>query len=162
MTVSSVFSATSLYQPENQALFQQQAQDFNTLASALQSGNLSTAQSAFTSWQQDLTSIAPPNQQSTQQSQPFGSNSQANSDFQSLSSALQSGDISSAQQAFANLKQDLQSSGSSGSVHRHHHHHRTGTQNNSNTGIGAQGTATSAAATAAAAQAIGGTLNTQA
>jgi hypothetical protein len=159
MTVSSVFSATSLYQPENQALFQQQAQDFNTLASALQSGNLSTAQSAFTSWQQDLTSIAPPNQQSTQQSQPFGSNSQANSDFQSLSSALQSGDISSAQQAFANLKQDLQSSGS---VRGHHHHHRTGTQNNSNTSIGAQGTATSAAATAAAAQAIGGTLNTQA
>ena len=160
MTVSSVSSATSLYQPENQALFQQQAQDFNTLASALQSGNLSTAQSAFTSWQQDLTSIAPPNQQSTQQSQPFGSNSQANSDFQSLSSALQSGDISSAQQAFANLKQDLQSSGSVRG--RHHHHHRTGTQNNSNTGIGAQGTATSAAATAAAAQAIGGTLNTQA
>lgn len=159
MTVSSVSSATSLYPPENQALFQQQAQDFNTLASALQSGNLSTAQSAFTSWQQDLTSIAPPNQQSTQQSQPFGSNSQANSDFQSLSSALQSGDISSAQQAFANLKQDLQSSGS---VRGHHHHHRTGTQNNSNTGIGAQGTATSAAATAAAAQAIGGTLNTQA
>jgi hypothetical protein len=159
MTVSSVSSATSLYQPENQALFQQQAQDFNTLASALQSGNLSTAQSAFTSWQQDLTSIAPPNQQSTQQSQPFGSNSQANSDFQSLSSALQSGDISSAQQAFANLKQDLQSSGS---VRGHHHHHRTGTQNNSNTSIGAQGTATSAAATAAAAQAIGGTLNTQA
>jgi hypothetical protein len=160
MTVSSVFSATSLYQPENQALFQQQAQDFNTLASALQSGNLSTAQSAFTSWQQDLTSIAPPNQQSTQQSQPFGSNSQANSDFQSLSSALQSGDISSAQQAFANLKQDLQSSGSVRG--HHHHHHRTGTQNNSNSGIGAQGTATSAAATAAAAQAIGGTLNTQA
>jgi hypothetical protein len=159
MTVSSVSSATSLYPPENQALFQQQAQDFNTLASALQSGNLSTAQSAFTSWQQDLTSIAPPNQQSTQQSQPFGSNSQANSDFQSLSSALQSGDISSAQQAFANLKQDLQSSGS---VRGHHHHHRTGTQNNSNTSIGAQGTATSAAATAAAAQAIGGTLNTQA
>jgi hypothetical protein len=160
MTVSSVSSATSLYQPENQALFQQQAQDFNTLASALQSGNLSTAQSAFTSWQQDLTSIAPPNQQSTQQSQPFGSNSQANSDFQSLSSALQSGDISSAQQAFANLKQDLQSSGSVRG--HHHHHHRTGTQNNSNSGIGAQGTATSAAATAAAAQAIGGTLNTQA
>ena len=147
----------------NQAWFQQQAQDFNSLAGALQSGNLSTAQTAFTSWQNDLTLIAPSNLQSALQSQPFGSNTQANTDFQSLSSALQSGDLSSAQQAFASLKQDLQSTGGSGSVHRrHHHHHSAQTQNNGSSGVGAQGTATSATATAAAALGIGGTLDTQA
>jgi outer membrane protein assembly factor BamD (BamD/ComL family) len=98
MTVSNVSSTTSPYQ----ANFKQRFQDFKALASALQSGNLSGAQQAFTTFQSDLQQT----QQSGQNSQPFDPNSPVGKDFQALQSALQSGDLSSAQQSFATLRQD--------------------------------------------------------
>jgi hypothetical protein len=54
------------------------------------------------------------------------------SDMDTLGQAIQSGDLSSAQTAFAKLQQDSQS------VHGHHHHHhkqvaKDGTSSNSST-----------------------------
>jgi hypothetical protein len=95
--------------------------DFRSLDSALQSGDLSSAQNAFATWQQSLpSSVAPNSSLTTQQTGPFGQNSKANSDYQALGSALQSGDVAGAQKAFASLKQDLHGTGQ---AHHAHHHH---------------------------------------
>ena len=87
------------------------AQAFSTLSQALQSGNLSAAQSAFATVQQDVQQRA---------SQPHGhhhrhgggggggQDNQAVQAFDSLSQALQSGNLSAAQTAFASLQQDIQ------------------------------------------------------
>jgi hypothetical protein len=159
MSVSSVSSVTNPSQNTIQSWYQQQYQDFNSLASALQSGNLSGAQIAFTAWQRDLQSIVPSNLQAAFQNQPFGSNSQANSDFQALSSALQSGDVSAAQQAFASLKQDLQSAGGVHRRHHHHHHHpQTGNKGDTDDRKQSPGSVPFAAAT----QSVSGSLNAQA
>ncbi|HZL42464.1 MAG TPA: hypothetical protein VFD66_04215 [Verrucomicrobiae bacterium] len=120
MSVSGVSSATNSYLKQIQSQWQQQMQDIKTLGSALQSGNLTRAQNAFAAWGQDLQPNTAATTDTTQQNAPFGANSQANSDFAALSTALQSGDISGAKQAFASLQKDLQTAGS---VHGHHHHH---------------------------------------
>jgi soluble cytochrome b562 len=73
------------------------------VSSALQAGNISQAQSALAKFQKQLSGNSP-----TAPSQPFGSNSQANSSYQSLVSSVQSGNLSAAQQAFSSLKTDLQ------------------------------------------------------
>ena len=54
-------------------------------------------------------------------------------DFQNLGTALQSGNITTAQQSFAQLLQDKQNVNQTqrttpSQVHHHHHHHATGTQ----------------------------------
>jgi len=99
------------------------SQDFQAIGSALQSGNLSTAQTALSTFQQALQAAAAQNSVS----QPFGKNTQANSDYQSLSSALQSGDLTSAQKAFASLQTDLKPTQTSSlAIHGHHHSHGSG------------------------------------
>ena len=113
-SISSVSSTTNLYQPTNQNGYGQFIQDFQAIGSALQSGDLSSAQSALATFQQNLQG----NSQTTS-SQPFGQNSQANSDYQNLVSALQSGNLSNAQQAFASLQTDLKAAHRG---HGHHHH----------------------------------------
>jgi hypothetical protein len=117
-TISSVSSATGLYQPANQGSFSQSVQDFQAIGSALQSGDLTSAQSALAAFQQDL-----PASSQTSSNQPFGANSKANSDYQSLVSALQSGNLSNAQQSFASLQTDLKATSKS----HHHHHHSSST-----------------------------------
>ena len=112
-TISSVSSTTNPYQTANQNGLTQFIQDFNSLGSALQSGDVSTAQSALATFQQDL-----PGNSQTQTNQPFGKNSQANTDYQNLTAALQSGDLNGAQKAFASLQTDLKA------THKGHHHHR--------------------------------------
>jgi len=159
MTVSNVSSVTNTTPAANASWYQQQFQDFKALASALQSGDLSGAQSAFSSWQSDLQSIAPSNAQSQVQDQPFGSNTKANSDFQALSSALQSGDISGAKQAFANLKKDVQSANGAKGAHRGHHHHRVKPQND---GDSTQSSTSTSTSTTAVDLATGTTLDAQA
>jgi hypothetical protein len=109
--LSSVSSTSDPYRSTSQTDFGQTIQDFNALGSALQSGSLSTAQSALSSFQNDLQSNS-----QTSTSKPFGSNSKANADYQSLASALQTGNVSAAQQAFTNLQTDLKS------AHKTHHH----------------------------------------
>jgi len=84
--------------------------DFNTLAQSLQSGNLTGAQQAFAALQQDIQSIGHTQggQQTSQSSQQTSQTSQQNNDFNTLAKALQSGDLTGAQQAFTSLMQDAQ------------------------------------------------------
>ena len=99
-------SASSIYQ-QLQAYRQQRLADLADLGKALQSGDLTGAQSAFDA----LTALgqAGPNKNG----QTF-SRTDREQDFQALGKALQSGDLAGAQSAFANLsatfgKQDQQS-----------------------------------------------------
>jgi hypothetical protein len=121
-TIAGVASMANPYQSTDQSGFGQIVHDFNSICNALQSGNVSAAQSALSAFQQDLQGNS-----QTSASQPFGSNSQANTDFQSLVSSLQKGDLSSAQKAFASLQTDLQSAQTSPKKgHGGHHHHGGG------------------------------------
>jgi hypothetical protein len=94
--------------------------EFKSLASALQSGNLSDAQDAFSQIQ--IPGITTQNTQPVVGTQDSGKQTQIKSDFDALGKALQSGDVKSAQDAFKKLTQNMQSTGK---VH-HHHHHRGG------------------------------------
>jgi hypothetical protein len=122
------------------------ASDWTSLGQALQSGDMTSAQSAFGKLQSDLASAAestsgaqgghhhhhhhggvgkaqavysamqPGNATSTTQ----GTGSAVSTDIAGLKQALQSGDTSSAQDVLARLEQDLQSSAQS-MGQRHHH-----------------------------------------
>ena len=74
--------------------------DFQSLSTALQNGNLTAAQNAYASIQSD--------QQNQQGPQP-PPNSQIAKDFSALGDALSSGDLSGAQAAFSSLQTDIQS-----------------------------------------------------
>ena len=115
-SISGVSNTSNAYQTSTQNSPWQAFKDFQAIGSALQSGDLSTAQSALTTFQQLL-----PNNPQVSTNQPFSKNSPANTDFQSLTSALQSGDLSGAQKAFASLQTDLKA------AHKSHHHHHHGT-----------------------------------
>lgn len=125
--ISSTSSATAAYQasvanaPQNGI-----RQQFMQLQNALQSGNLSSAQAAYSTIQQSI--------QSGSGSQSLlAGNSQISSDFQALGQALQSGNLSAAQSALTTFQQEMQSLGGSrsggsgaGGVHRHHGKHFNG------------------------------------
>jgi hypothetical protein len=113
MNVSGVSSATNPFSNYLQSKYNQQIQDFQGLASAVQSGDLSTAQTALTAFQKDIQNN-PQGPLATALSDP---NSQISKDFQALQTALQSNDATSAQSAFATFAQDLQA------LHHHRHHH---------------------------------------
>ena len=128
-SISSVNSTTNPNQTTNQQSgYTQIAQNFQAIGSALQSGDLSSAQSALAAFQQALQGNSQSNSQ-TSSSQPFGKNSQANKDYQNLTSALQSGNLSTAQKAYASLQNDLKAAATAAtatkSAHRGHHHHRS-------------------------------------
>jgi hypothetical protein len=123
MNISSVNSASAQWQSIAQSGSNQRAQDFQSLRSALQSGDLPGAQQAFANLQKNMQSssqTASPANSTPSQTTP---SSTVGKDFQALQSALQSGDLSGAQTAFATLKQDLQSLRATKGAHRHHHHH---------------------------------------
>jgi len=144
-SISSVNSTANPTPPANQANFAQVVKNFQAIGSALQSGNLSSAQSALAAFQKALPANSQANAQ-TATDQPFGKNTQANTAYQNLTSALQSGNLSTAQQAFASLQNDLKSAaptGSAQSAHRGHHPHRS----SSATGSTASTTASATSAT---------------
>lgn len=118
-SISGLSSAASLYpyQTTNPSSTGQLRQNLNAVGTALQSGDVSGAQSALTTLQQTLA-----NNPQSSTSQPFGTNTAANSDYQSLVGAVQSGNVSDAQKALANLQTDLKS----GHAHGGHHHHGGG------------------------------------
>jgi hypothetical protein len=107
--VSSVSSAANPYltglPTAIQANFGQTIQDFQAIGVALQSGNLTSAQTALAAIQKDF-------QTGTQSASitPFGTNTQANTDFQTLATSLKAGNLTGAQTAFASLQTDLQAS----------------------------------------------------
>jgi ribosomal protein S20 len=110
MTISNAYPATSAYQANAFAGFRQKMQDFKGLANALQSGDISSAQSAFATVQNDLQSA-----QSNGKTSPLlDQNTPVGKDFQTLQAALKSGDIKAAQDAFATLTQDMRK------AHGHH------------------------------------------
>jgi len=119
-SISSVSPVTNPCQTNYQAGYGQMVQNFDAVGSALQSGDLATAQSALTTFQQAL-----PASSASPASQPFGKNSQANTDYQSLTSSLQSGNLGSAQKAFSSLQKDLQPAQSTHAAHKGHHHHHS-------------------------------------
>ncbi|HEX7760805.1 MAG TPA: hypothetical protein VF459_14965 [Caulobacteraceae bacterium] len=84
--------------------FQQRNDAFNSLDQALSSGDLASAQSAFST----LQSLAPQGGKGPPPGGgPGGQDDPMAKDMAAVSSALQSGDLAAAQSAFAALKQDM-------------------------------------------------------
>jgi outer membrane protein assembly factor BamD (BamD/ComL family) len=108
MSISALSSNLVSDLSQQQNPFQQVKQDFKQLASALQSGDLSDAQSAFSSIQTLLQSQSPSG------SPALAGSKTIQSDFSQLGQALQSGDLSQATSAFSQLKTDVQASSPSG------------------------------------------------
>lgn len=94
-------------QPVPNTSFQQRNDAFNSLDQALSSGDLSSAQSAFST----LQSLAPQGGKAP----AGGGDDPMSKDMAAVSAALQSGDLSTAQTAFAQLKTDM-------AAHKGHHH----------------------------------------
>jgi len=111
------------------------ATDLNTLGQALQSGNVSAAQTDFAQLQQDAQSVQGHHHHhhhhnpsasaqsttgiQTQNGQQGGGQNPFSTDLNAVGQALQSGDLSDAQTAFAKLQQDMLSV----QGHHHYHHH---------------------------------------
>jgi outer membrane protein assembly factor BamD (BamD/ComL family) len=84
-------------------------QAFNSLSQDLQSGNLNAAQKDYGTLQQDLQQNANTTQiHHHHRHGGGGEQNQVNQAFSSLAQALQSGNLSGAQSAFATLQQDLE------------------------------------------------------
>ena len=107
-----------------------QRQYFQTLASAVDAGDISQTQQTLSALQANTQAPQATGGSSGQTSQGgSGLGVQIKTDFSALSSAVQSGDLTGAQNALASLQQDFRSVGKSGSdgsqtsqVHHHHHH----------------------------------------
>ncbi len=95
--------------------------DFDALQSALQSGNLTSAQHAFAAFAQEIQKA-----QTAGASSLFAPGTPPGRDLQRLGSALKAADLSGAQTAFASLKQDIQVASPSSGVQTlsHGHPHR--------------------------------------
>ena len=122
MSVSGVSSSSSLSQSMQtwQAKAQKIQSEFQQLGQDLQAGNLSQAQSDFSTLSQNV-------------SGPLQSNSALAQAFSALGSALQSGNVSAAQQAYTTLQQDVQQAGQG---HHHHHHHGGSSSQTTNSSTG--------------------------
>jgi len=134
MLVAGIASSSILSQ--FQSLFSQNntqklQQGFQQLAQDLQSGNLTQAQSDFSSLQQLLPVGA---QSSTATSGAQSSNPLATAVSQ-LAQDLQSGNISAAQSDLSTVQQDAnqasQQQGAGQAHHHHHHHHSDGSSQSS-------------------------------
>jgi outer membrane protein assembly factor BamD (BamD/ComL family) len=123
MSVSGI-SSSSLYDTQNvQSNLQKAQQEFQQLGQDLESGNLSAAQSDFTTLQNLLPQSS---STSTQSNNPI---TQA---FNQLGEDLQSGNLSAAQQDFDTIQQDFQNQATQNQTqepHGHHHHHGSGSGN---------------------------------
>ncbi len=86
MTVSNVGSTANAYQTQSPDGFNQLFKDFKGIGSAIQSGDLTTAASALTTFQSDLQS----NTGKNPLSQLFSNNSTLGTDLTNLQTALKS------------------------------------------------------------------------
>jgi hypothetical protein len=148
MTVSSVSSTTNQYQNTVQDGFSQAFQDFKGIGTAIQSGDLTTAENALTAFQQDLQNSSQTSQKNPL-SQLFSNNSTLNNDLSALQTALKSNDAAGAQTAFKTLAQDMQSTMKTQKAHHHHHHVKKANDGGPDNGV--QGSNTSKASAAVAA-----------
>jgi hypothetical protein len=103
--------------------------DFAALFSAVQSGDMTSAQQALTQLQADQQAVYGPASPSgsasatTATSSTNSSGSPVQNDLQSLISAVKAGDPAAAQKALSTLQGDLKALGGG---HHHHHHHGGG------------------------------------
>ena len=115
MSISPVSPSYGTYQTGGaQNSIRQIRQDFQNLAGALQSGDLSAARTAFSTLQQLMQGFQPGNL-----GQPQGGNKlkdQFGTDLAAIAKALQSGDLGSAQDALKKLLEEMQAA----SAGRHH------------------------------------------
>ncbi|MGO9136154.1 MAG: hypothetical protein ACLP9S_17855 [Syntrophales bacterium] len=144
MSIPSISSSSDYYKGYSingsDSLRQRGQQALKSIVNALQSGNLSGAQSAFAS----LLSLFPNSSSSanskTQSAATLSASSSSNgtksiiSDLSALGQALQSGDLTGAQNNFSKLTQDMQSIGVG-----HHHHHKTSASSKNTTNASATG-----------------------
>src|SRR5215831_12323278 len=126
MAVSGVSANCNAYAATMQSRFKQRQQDFQSLADALQAGNLPGAQQAFAALQKDRTAGQGHNVSGGSGNQQAPAASALKTDFDALQSAVQSGDLSGAQKALTTFQQDLQHVGQGQGYHRHHHPHGGG------------------------------------
>jgi outer membrane protein assembly factor BamD (BamD/ComL family) len=127
MSVSGIASNFYGFNSQNvQNRMQQIQQEFQQLGSDLQSGNLSAAESDYTTLEQ----LVPQNNTSSTSSLTSTSSSQSSNPleqaFSQLGQDLQSGNLSAAQQDYENIRQDMQSQTQQAQGHGHHHHHGGG------------------------------------
>ena len=125
MDISGINAIGSTYATNTSTTAKQTGADFNSLAQALQSGNLAAAQQAFATLQQDSPRVS--QAVSASGSGASGSGSTVASALQTLSKDLQAGDVGGAQQAFAALQQAMQTG------HHGHHHASSGTSTSTTT-----------------------------
>lgn len=127
MSLAGIFSSSlfNYLTPQSQAQTSQSSkqqfqQEFQQLGQALQSGNLSSAQADFTTLQQQFGSSTSSTQSTSTTS---ASSSQSSSTFtqelNQLAQALQSGNLTAAQQDYSAVQQDAQNQ----TQKAHHHHH---------------------------------------
>jgi hypothetical protein len=83
-------------------------QDFSQLAADLKAGNLTAAQKDFTTLQKDLQTQPPTVHHRRHHGSDSGGSGTMGQLFSQLGQALQSGNLSTAQQAYAALQQDFQ------------------------------------------------------
>jgi len=121
MSDLSVSSATSSVGSTQQTQWAQTKSLWDQLGQALQSGDLAGAQKAFAALQANAPQGAASQAQGAAASNGQGSSSQ--NPMSALASALQSGNLAAAQQAFSQIQQ----------TQGHHHHHHHGSQSSSST-----------------------------
>jgi hypothetical protein len=163
MSITSVSAGSNYYSSTTTQSTSSPRSNFRNLFQSLQSGDLAGAQQAYAAIQQSL----PANAGATSAASAAGSStasqpvSAIGSDFQAIGQALQSGDLSAAQQAFAKLQQDGQSAIQAHGGGHHHHHHGSGA------GVPATASTSSSSSSSASAfgqstSSSGGNVNTQA
>jgi soluble cytochrome b562 len=167
MTISSVSGSSAYYTPTTASSSQKQntVQALQQLAQALQSGNLQGAQSAFSTLQGTLpaslggtASAASGSSTAAATAVSRTSGSSTNplaTDMQTLSQALQSGNLSAAQSAFAKLEQDASSTAQTSGYH-HHHHHGSGTSSSSSSTTSASNSASGSSTSSTTGTGTGG------
>lgn len=108
-SISSNYAAQNPYKANMVNDFKQGKSDFQVLGSAIQSGDLAGAQAAFAALNQDVAAYQ--QDRTAAGLSPYLSDSQRQDALKSMSSFaadLQSGDISAAQDTYAQLQQSVQ------------------------------------------------------
>jgi len=115
---------------------QERRQDFTELADALKAGDLSSAQQAFSAFQQTFSASSVNTQ--TQVNQGASPRDTVTADISTLGKDLQAGDLTTAQADFTQLQKDVQSLGKG--HHQHHHKVSATTQDDAATNTSDTGT----------------------
>jgi|SRR5580704_7364452 hypothetical protein len=124
MSGLSINSLNNYYQPSYTQSSSSSQNEFQSLGLALQSGNLSAAQTAFSALEQAFQNQGQPSTSTSGSAGSSGSSASSNpitADLNSLATALNSGNLSAAQTSYTQLQQDMQAQGGG-----HHHHHHGG------------------------------------